>query len=316
MSAPIFIDPLLDGAADPTVIWNPFHGEWWMFYTNRRAHLETTGWGWISGSPIGIATSKDGASWDYRGTVAGLDLPTDTGLNTHWAPEVIFAEGEFHMYLTYFSGAPETIENAVRDITHFTSPDLEVWTRQSVLPLQKPNVMDACVAKCPDGLYRMWYKDEHNGCSTWSATSSDLYSWTKEQLVVPGSPDAPRHEGPNVITLGGYHWLITDEWRGLAVFRSDDMLDWTRQGLILDKPGAHPMDRCFARHADIIINEDFGALYYFTHPEWDESAKPIPETGHERRTVIHVAKIWVENGVLCANRDIDASEISLDLPGE
>ncbi|QQA44455.1 family 43 glycosylhydrolase [Pelagovum pacificum] len=304
MSAPIFIDPVQDGAADPTVIRNEDTGEWWMFYTNRRAHLGGPGWGWICGSPIGIAISSDGVEWMYAGTVEGLDLPGDDGLNTHWAPEVIRAEGEYHMYLTYYAGAPDSFEGVYRTITHFTSPDLRTWTRQSVLPLQEPNVIDACVARLPSGAWRMWYKDEERGSSTWSAISPDLYDWKMEGIVIPGSPDAPPHEGPNVFTLGGHHWLITDEWRGLAVYRSADMERWERQGLILSEPGTDPMDRSFARHADVVVTGDQAALFYFTHPEWDEAAKPIPETGQERRTVIHVAKLWVEDGHLRADRDV------------
>ncbi len=305
MSAPIFIDPVQDGAADPTVIRNRESGDWWMFYTNRRAHLDTPGKGWINGSPIGVATSSDGLAWTYRCTVEGLDPPEDTGLNTHWAPEVVFARGEYHMYLTYFPGAPDTTQGVARTITHFTSPDLEHWTRRAVLPLQKPNVIDACVALSPDGLYRMWYKDEADGSSTWSATSSDLYRWQIEEKVIPGAPGAPPHEGPNVFTLGGDHWLITDEWHGLAVHRSPDMRQWTRQGLILDRPGRDSLDRSFARHADVVVSGEEGALFYFTHPEWDEAAKPVPESGRERRTTVHVARLWVEDGVLLADRDVD-----------
>ena len=191
MSAPIFIDPVQDGAADPTVIRNRETGDWWMFYTNRRAHLDTRGWGWIQGSPIGTATSPDGLDWTYRGIVEGLDRPEDPGLNTHWAPEVIFARGEYHMYLTYFPGAPETVHGVERAITHFTSPDLVGWTRQSVLPLQKPNVIDACVALAPDGLYRMWYKDEADGSCTWAATSTDLYD------LAGGGEGDPRRARPS-----------------------------------------------------------------------------------------------------------------------
>lgn len=208
------------------------------------------------------------------------------------------------MYLTYFTGAPASFDGAERDITHFTSPDLVNWTRRSILPLIKPNVIDACVAKCPDGLYRMWFKVESDGSSTWSATSRDLYAWEVEERVIPGSPDAPPHEGPNVFTLGGYHWMITDEWHGQAVFRSSDMREWTKQGVILRDPGKDPMDRCFARHADVVPSGEEAALFYFTHPEWDEATKPVPETGPERRTVIHVARLWVEDGILRADRDV------------
>ncbi len=316
MSAPIFVDPIQDGAADPTVIRNRETGAWWMFYTNRRAHLPTAGWGWIQGSPIGVATSPDGLAWTYRGTVEGLDRPEDTGLNTHWAPEVIFARGEYHMYLTYFPGAPETVHDVERAITHFTSPDLIHWTRRAVLPLSRPNVIDACVALCPDGLWRLWYKNEGEGSATWAATSTDLYDWSVEEKVIPGAPEAPPHEGPNVFTLGGYHWLITDEWRGLAVYRSIDMRHWARQGeqdgLILGTPGRDPRDKSFARHADVVVVRQGGAgdcgeaaLFYFTHPEWDEAEKPVPETGRERRTSVHVARVWVDKGVLMADRDVD-----------
>lgn len=281
-----------------------------MFYTNRRAHHPSTGAGWINGSPIGIAVSADGLEWTYKGTVQGLDKSEDPGLNTHWAPEVIFGEGEYHMYLTYFPGAPDTFGGSERNITHFTSPDLEHWTRQSILPLQKPNVMDACIAKCPDGMYRMWYKDEAGGSCTWSATSRDLYNWKIEKLVLSGSPDFPPHEGPNVFSLGGYHWLITDEWHGFAAYRSDDMQRWKRQGIILDQPGSDPMDQSFARHGDVVVSGKEAALFYFTHPEWDESSKKVPETGAERRTTIHVARVWVEGNLLMAGRNSGGVRLS------
>jgi hypothetical protein len=127
MSKPIFVDPVLDGAADPVVIRKQGTDEWWMFYTNRRANLGTPGGGWIQGSPIGYAVSTDaGLSWGYRGQVAGLDDPNHPGLNTHWAPEIIFGLGEYHMYLSYTEGAPEHFD-VERHIVHLTSPDLVTW---------------------------------------------------------------------------------------------------------------------------------------------------------------------------------------------
>lgn len=305
MSAPIFIDPIQDGAADPTVIRNRATGEWWMFYTNRRAHLGGAGAGWIHGSPIGIAVSKDGLEWTYRGTVAGLDDPAHPGLNTHWAPEVIYAEGQYHMWLTYIPGAPDDFnQNHTRNIFHFTSPDLEHWTRRETLALSSDHVIDACVFKCPDGLYRLWYKDEADGSSTHVASGTDLFNWTDEGLIIPGRPDGFPHEGPNVFATGGRIWLIVDEWHGQGVYVSDDARSWTRQGVILGEPGADPMDRGFARHADVVVTgPDSGALFYFTHPQWDEAAKPVPVTGEERRTVIHVARLTVANGVLTAERN-------------
>ena len=35
--APLFRDPIYDGAADPVIIWNKQEQSWWIFSTNRRA---------------------------------------------------------------------------------------------------------------------------------------------------------------------------------------------------------------------------------------------------------------------------------------
>src|SRR5262245_66013302 len=67
----LFRDPVYDGAADPTVIWNQAEKKWFMFYTNRRANLTNgvDGVTWVHGTKIGIAESSDGgATWKYRGT--------------------------------------------------------------------------------------------------------------------------------------------------------------------------------------------------------------------------------------------------------
>jgi len=317
MSQPIFDDPIQNGAADPTVIQRRGTDEWWLFYTNRRARHGGVGADWIHGSPIGIAVSTDaGRSWSHRGAVAGLDAPGDPPLNTHWAPEVIWGRGEYHMYLSYITGAPSGFERADRAIVHFTSPDLEHWTRQSVLPRSSPNVIDAAVALCPDGRYRLWYKDEADGSSTWVLGSADLYDWRMEGKVLPGAPEAPPHEGPNVFPLGGWWWLIVDEWRGQGVYRSTDCRNWTRQGLILDAPGAPPDDLRFARHADVVPQGDWAALFYFTHPHWAETETPVPLTAAERRTVIHVARLWVENGLLRADRNVDGIVLDPQLQPE
>ena len=70
--APLFRDPITDGAADPVLIWNRTEKNWWMLYTQRRANSETADVAYCYGNQIGIASSDDhGQSWVYRGT---LDL--------------------------------------------------------------------------------------------------------------------------------------------------------------------------------------------------------------------------------------------------
>lgn len=79
-SAPLFRDPVYDGAADPVVFWNHQEKEWWMFYTQRRANENTADVAFCYGNSIGIASSDDhGKSWLYRGT---LDLEFERGKNT------------------------------------------------------------------------------------------------------------------------------------------------------------------------------------------------------------------------------------------
>ena len=39
--APLYRDPVYDGAADPTVVYNKEKKEWWMFYSQRRANQQT-----------------------------------------------------------------------------------------------------------------------------------------------------------------------------------------------------------------------------------------------------------------------------------
>lgn len=309
MSAPIFRDPVEDGAADPVVVRREGSDEWWMFYTDRRPHDDSSMRAWIHGSPIGVAVSRDdGASWVYRGTVAGLDAPGDVpGGNTHWAPEILFAEGQYHMFLTYVRGVPDDWSPA-RTITHFTSPDLETWTRVGPVALSSERCIDAAVFRCPDGLWRMWYKDEARGSASWCATSPDLFTWTVEGCAIAGSPEAPPHEGPNVFALGGWIWMITDEWHGQAVFRSDDAVHWTRQGMIGEAPGADAMDRRYARHADVVVGGDHAVLYYFTHPEWDEASQDAgPQSVDARRTAVHHGRLSVVDGVLVLERDVAAN---------
>ena len=92
MNAPLFRDPMYDGAADPVVIWNREAKEWWMIYTNRRATQEGPKFGWVHGTDLGVASSSDGgATWLYRGTLEGLE--TEWGGNTFWAPEIICHDG-------------------------------------------------------------------------------------------------------------------------------------------------------------------------------------------------------------------------------
>jgi hypothetical protein len=307
MKAPLFRDPIYDGAADPILIWNRQTKEWWMVYTNRRANVEGNGVGWIHGTDLGVAVSSDGgSSWLYRGILEGLNF--EWGRNTFWAPEIIYHEGIYHMYVSYIRGVPDHWPGHNRNIVHYTSVDLLEWTFCSVLPLSSDRVIDACVHQMPDGCFRMWYKDEANQSYTYAADSSDLYKWKAIGPIITGRP----HEGPNVFHYKGAYWMIVDEWRGQGVYQSGDLEHWERNGLILDKPGIREDDRVIGLHADVVVQGDEAFIFYFTHPERREAdGHNEPErTYRERRTSIQVAKLDVRDGVLDCDRD-DPFELRL-----
>ena len=54
--APLFRDPIFDGASDPVVIWNKEENCYFMFYTQRRAASVQVGFSSIHGSDIGVAS--------------------------------------------------------------------------------------------------------------------------------------------------------------------------------------------------------------------------------------------------------------------
>src|SRR5271166_417125 len=94
---PLYRDPIHDGAADPSLVWNRAENAWTMFYTNRRAEMTMANpknVSWVHGTAIGIAKSNDGAHWKYSGTVK---IPYGKPDYTYWAPDVIWDRGLYHM---------------------------------------------------------------------------------------------------------------------------------------------------------------------------------------------------------------------------
>lgn len=298
--APLFRDPVYDGAADPTIIWNPFEKAWWIFYTNRRAFSPGIGVSYMHGSDIGIASSTDGGkSWVYRGIVQGLNY--EPGTNTYWAPEVIEHNGLYHMYVSYVRGIPFDWNHS-REILHYTSKNLWNWTFESSIELASDRVIDACVIQLPSGKWKMWYKNERAGGYTYSAYSDDLYHWKIGSAEIADCP----HEGPNVFFFCGKYWMITDPWEGLGVYASEDANEWKRCKNILRVPGKRKDDGAIGAHADVLVIEDRAYIFYFTHPEVSEEERNdsafVWEYRH-RRSSLQVAELKYEAGHLVCDRN-------------
>ncbi|MCM3626083.1 hypothetical protein M3194_01720 [Paenibacillus glycanilyticus] len=56
------------------------------------------------------------------------------------------------------------------------------------------------------------------------------------------------------------------EWRGQGVYRSDDLDNCERNGMILDTPGVRQDDGWIGHHADVVVSGEEAFVFYFTHP--------------------------------------------------
>lgn len=310
--APLFRDPVTDGAADPCVIYNRGEKTWWMLYTQRRANTEASDVSYVYGTKIGVACSEDhGKSWYYRGA---LDLEFEPGENTFWAPDVVYDRGTYHLFVVFIRG----IHNhwgGKATLMHYTSSDLWHWAHKGAVKLPQEDVIDPTLLRMPDGSWRMWYKYESR---SYCADSKDLEHWV-------GNPAAAvtdsSQEGAKAFRFKGKTWLIADEWQGMGVYASDDATNWKRQEKrILTSASNRPEDGPSGAHGDVLVVDDENAyIFYFTHPERVRHLQTaLDEHGNtpygQRRSSLQVARLDVQNGQLVVQpRD---KGVLIDLPVE
>ena len=271
-SRPLYRDPPFDAPTDPVLCFNAETNKWFMYYTARRATATNApGVSWVHGSNIGMAESSDGgATWAYIGTANisyGKDQhPTDY---TYWAPEVIWAQGQYHMFLSYVPGIFTNWDHP-REIVHLTSADGVRWKTVGPIDLKSDRVIDPCVMQVPGGAWRMWYKDERARRSLCYADSPDLLSWETKGSAVTNY----NGEGPKVFHWQDKYWLVADCWRnGMRVWQSDDCFNWTMQATML-----------LGSHGDVVVSGGRAWWFYFT------------ERGH--RAAIDVVELVVSDGQL------------------
>ncbi len=293
---PLFSDPVYDGAADPVVVYNKQKKSWWMFYTNRRANIQDSTVGWVHGTRIGIAESKDGSTWKYKDT-ANINYRPDSGY-TFWAPDITEYNGVYHMYVTYVPGIFTNWDHP-RNILHLTSKDLMNWKFESVLPLVNQKVIDPSIFRMPDGTWRLWYNNEKDGKSIYYADSKDLYNWVDKGKAI----DA-HGEGPKVFKFQNRYWMIVDVWKGMDIYHSDDLLNWIKQPVrILEEPGTGVDDAAIGGHADVVVNNGRVFLFYFTHPGRSKAHPAPPRSNEAKRSVIQLTELVYANGELSCDRN-------------
>lgn len=321
--APLFRDPVFDGAADPSVVFDKRTGHWLIFYTQRRAALELRGTEYCYGTAIGIAESQDnGKTWQYKGT-AELPQPDD-GLNTFWAPQVFQNPDDqsWHMIVSYIRGVYDNW-GGERHIFHYASNDLNHWKQIPSSGLE--GCIDASAVQMPDKTWKMWFKDEQRGSFTYTATGKDLKTWTRathrnaeDSMYYTPEVNNRKHEAPIVFFWKEKWWMVTDptyeEFTGLDIFSSSDASTWIYNSTILDKPGLRPDDNDQGRHADVQVVGDRAFLFYFTHPGriYNKPGQSLPGLMSEdpdenrlryRRSSLQVAELELTNGRIICNRD-------------
>lgn len=293
--APLFRDPITDGAADPCVFYNPMEKAWWMLYTQRRANVESADVAYCYGNSIGIAYSEDnGRSWRYRGN---LELDFERGTNTFWAPDVVLHNGVYHMFVSYIRGVANHWSGVAR-MAHYTSTNLWDWKHEGFVNLDDRDVIDATLIQMDNGVWRMWYKWDSKSMY---ADSEDLFTW--KTYPKPAISDKP-HEGANAFRFQNSYWMVTDEWAGMGVYKSSNLEKWTKQdSKILEDASNRADDRPSGGHGDVVVVDNRAYIFYFTHPERERHTLDAKdERGNIpyklRRSSIQVAELVVENGTL------------------
>ena len=306
---PLYRDPPFDAPTDPVPCYIAEQHKWFMYYTQRRATaLDAPGVTWIHGTRIGVATSADGgATWQYQG-LADIDYGTADHPNgyTYWAPEVIWVNGTYHMYLAFVPGIFNDW-NHPRSIIHLTSKDGMKWTTVGPVDLSSDRVIDPCVMQLANGVWRMWYKDEraakHPLCY---ADSPDLYHWQAKGSAVTDF----NGEGPKVFHWRNKYWLIADTWRtGMRVWSSDDCLNWKAQPTTL-----------IGSHGDVVVSGGRAWWFYFGDRRvGTTAASTIPTTRPtrpRRNTAINVLQLHVIDGQLTPDDPAGPTFINLKFDRE
>lgn len=305
--APLFEDPLFNSAKDGTVVWNRRERNWWFIYMQIRNAFVEPGAAIHHGTTLGAASSNDGGlTWTYRGTLRGLEW--EKGLNTFWAPDIVWTGGRYLAVIAYVHGIQPTWQGD-RLLLLYTSDDLMHWTPAGRIEgLASARTLDACLYPMPDGMWGMWYKDETRDQTMFAEGDSKF----RFREVGPLDPTAPAAEGPDVFHWKGYYWLLADDctsYNGQRVYRSTDCRNWERRQNILDQSGRRPTDAGPAHHAEVILTGDQATVFYWTTADpWTTA-----QAGQDSRQICYLqaAKLQIADGELICDRN---AQFELRLP--
>jgi len=220
------------------------------------------------------------------------------------APEVIYDQGTYHLFLAYIQGV-HIHWGGKKQLAHYTSKNAWDWKFEGFLPFASESVIDASICKLPNGNWGMWYKDESKRSYIMKAESKNLFDWKQD---VNPAISGRSQEGPKIFFYMDFYWMLTDEWKGMRVYKSKDAATWEKQGLILDTASSRKEDGPSGAHGDVVIVNSKAYVFYFTHPERKSHLEsPMDSNGivpfKFRRSSIQVAELQVKDGTLVCNRE-------------
>ncbi|MEZ6193752.1 MAG: hypothetical protein R3C45_21120 [Phycisphaerales bacterium] len=175
---------------DPSLIYDPSNGYWWIAYTNKHYSVSSTS--------FSVMRSKDGRLWDHVFDVSMASVP---GAYFTFAPEFYLDDDGLHVIVGVgnASSAFEMYE------THPTNATLTTWSAPVKLTGLHTNVVDGMVRKV-DGVYQLWHTDRTVG--PWQNVLAKADALTGPYTYDPdlsGNWQANPYtvEGPYVMGLGG-----------------------------------------------------------------------------------------------------------------
>jgi Glycosyl hydrolases family 43 len=299
--APLFRDPVTNGAADPSVVWHAKEKAWYVFYTQRRANAELPlAESWYMGTKIGIAKSSDqGRTWSYVGTAQGLSRGMKE--ETFWAPHVFEDNGTWHMFVTFIPKAVKSAKGQP-EICHYTSRDLVTWEYSDTVDVKSDDIIDPGVVKLRDGRWLMVFRDCRKENRTAKVVSMDLKNWTRLDVLTGDC----HHEAPVALFWKNKFWLFIDEWKGIGVYESGDGIHYTKNNLILDKAGTREDDGYWGSHPGVALAGERAFVFYHVHAgrRIGVDTPTLDQKGIEfKRTSLQVAELELKDGKIVCERD-------------
>lgn len=94
--------------------------------------------------------------------------------------------------------------------------------------------------------------------------------------------------------------MLVDLWKGLGVYRSDDLLHWTVQhGDPLGTPGTGKDDKVNGGHPGVVVTAGRAYLFYFKHSGRAGTITPQDQDSLDlRRSSIQVVELHEKYGIL------------------